>query len=65
MSNPGRIIIGVMVIVAFIVLKISPTIAKEGTQISNALNSVYISHPFFLIIAVIVGFGLIFSGLKM
>ena len=64
MANPGRIIAGVMVVIAFIVLRIAPNIAHPDSYISQALNALNLTHPFFMVIAALVGFLLIFSGLK-
>ena len=65
MVNIGRSVLGVLVILAFIILRVSPEIAPKGSTISNLLNSIYITHPFFLIIGLIIGFGIIFSSVKM
>lgn len=64
MVNAGRTVIGVLIILAFVILRISPNIAPANSPISNFLDSLYITHPFFLIIGLIIGFLIIFSALE-
>ena len=65
MASPGKIIMGVLVIAAFITIRAIPKIATEESYAQQAINTMYLSHPAFAIIAVMLGFGLIFMGLKM
>lgn len=64
MVNAGRAVIGVLIILAFVILRISPQIAPVDSPITKFLNSLYITHPFFLIIGLIIGFLIIFSALE-